>query len=464
MGRSIHADEAIQDYVEELIKSGQWYIGLILGQLTNPRDYILRLARTPDPVEDEASEEEDLEDIVPKKKPKKKGSRRPKTLDEMDDSWVATHAKQVIRMLPGGLEVAGVFILSPPNISQKVTEKLRQVVYAVHRSINKPGLLPAGEITDRITLHICSLTRKLTCRTYDVEDNNSNGHPAEWRYHPINDKWIQLNTSAFLDITIPVPSFRKSSTLIKQIQMGLTPFYKSLSTSIGLINGAFRDTSELLEMSSGKKSRSKDKSFMMPQSYNVELMIKKGDGKKVGDPQVTPVSSMIVLRGQMIGRAFIQGKPTVGDVIQAVKVDLARSISSRCELLCEDLEITEQDKAVELYNTPVRVFVIVPDSSVEICDYIFQDERTDEVTDRIKDLLDVKITENNLELDLERPAAEEDWLSYSTEEDNGPDSVNNVVGRDAKSNIVTYIGLAASGVVAAMAVVYNLFLTESTGS
>ncbi|XP_055959279.1 protein odr-4 homolog [Patella vulgata] len=345
MGRSIHADEAIQDYVEELIKSGQWYIGLILGQLTNPRDYILRLARTPDPVEDEASEEEDLEDIVPKKKPKKKGSRRPKTLDEMDDSWVATHAKQVIRMLPGGLEVAGVFILSPPNISQKVTEKLRQVVYAVHRSINKPGLLPTGEITDRITLHICSLTRKITCRTYDVEDNNSNGHPAEWRYHPINDKWIQLNTSAFLDITIPVPSLRKSSTLIKQIQMGLTPFYQSLSTSIGLINGAFRDTSELLEMASGKKSRSKDKSFMMPQSYNVELMIKKGDGKKVADPQVTSVSSMIVLRGQMIGRAFIQGKPTVGDVIQAVKVDLARSISSRCVVIMLLLQAVKIDLA-----------------------------------------------------------------------------------------------------------------------
>ncbi|ESP02228.1 hypothetical protein LOTGIDRAFT_238055 [Lottia gigantea] len=463
MGRSIHADEAIQNYIEELIKSGQWNVGLILGQVTKQRDYVLRLSRTPDPVEDEVSEEEELpaellEELVHKKKVKKKGPKKPKSLDDVNEGWVATHAKQVLRMLPGGLDVIGVFILSPPNISQNVATKLRQILYQVHSSLNQYQILNRdNDITDRITIHIDSLTRKITCRTYDVQDNRSTGHPAEWKYQAINDKWIQLNTSAFLDMKIAVPSNKKSSPLIKQIQIGLNPFFKSLTSSIGIINGAIREASEPLDTSSGKKSRGRDKGLVVPQSYNIEILTKQADNK-VSAPILSKVSSLMVLRGQIVSRAFIQGKPTVGDAIHAVKVDLARSLLSRCELLCEDLAITEQDKAVELYNTPVRVFVIVPDSSVEICDYIFQDERTDEVIDRIKELLDVNLTEENLELDLERPAAEVDWISTASEHEIPTDMEVDTETTNSNSNFVTYIGLAASGIVAGLAMVYNFYI------
>ena len=61
-------------------------------QTTSGKDYIVRLVRTPDPVEDEASEEEDGEEVEPRKK---KEAGRPSSLELADERWAATHTKQV---------------------------------------------------------------------------------------------------------------------------------------------------------------------------------------------------------------------------------------------------------------------------------------------------------------------------------------------------------------------------------
>ena len=61
--------------------------------MTSQKDYVLHMAETPDPVEDEVS---DVEQEIP---PTKKSTAKPSTLGEMNNQWLATHAKQVKRLL-----------------------------------------------------------------------------------------------------------------------------------------------------------------------------------------------------------------------------------------------------------------------------------------------------------------------------------------------------------------------------
>ena len=60
------------------------------------KDYVLRLARTPEAAEDEVCEESDIgqEEELPSKR--KKSKSRPKSLDKCDEQWLAEHAKQVM--------------------------------------------------------------------------------------------------------------------------------------------------------------------------------------------------------------------------------------------------------------------------------------------------------------------------------------------------------------------------------
>lgn len=59
----------------------------------------------------------------------------------------------------------------------------------------------------------------------------------------------------------------------------------------------------------------------------------------------------------------------------------------------------------QLFDAPVRVFAPVAESGVDLCDYMFQDEKTEEVLERIKELTDVDVETDKLELDCERPAS-----------------------------------------------------------
>lgn len=59
-----------------------------------------------------------------------------------------------------------------------------------------------------------------------------------------------------------------------------------------------------------------------------------------------------------------------------------------------------------LYDTPVRVFTTVTGTAAQLCDYMFQDEKTEEVTKRIKELTDLTVSAEDLEMTCEHPASE----------------------------------------------------------
>lgn len=58
-----------------------------------------------------------------------------------------------------------------------------------------------------------------------------------------------------------------------------------------------------------------------------------------------------------------------------------------------------------MYSTPRRVFFPLRDTALQLCDYMFQDEKLSEVKGRVQELLDLDLEEEDLDLDCERPAS-----------------------------------------------------------
>lgn len=85
------------------------------------------MVRTPEPEEDKASDDDEEASAETKKKTRRKSQSKPPSLEEMNEQWAATHAKQVTMMLPGGLSVIGIFAVAPPAMMQSSQAKLRQV-------------------------------------------------------------------------------------------------------------------------------------------------------------------------------------------------------------------------------------------------------------------------------------------------------------------------------------------------
>ncbi|CAL8346969.1 unnamed protein product [Merluccius merluccius] len=133
MGRGFMVEEAVERYLSSLCSSAP-LTGLLVGQSSAQRDFVVMATRTPQ---------------------REESSRTPgSSLDQLDMEWITEHARQVSRMLPGGLTVLGVFYISDAEAKDTLIS-LRQLVFAVQKSICRDFLWVSSDddITERVTLH-----------------------------------------------------------------------------------------------------------------------------------------------------------------------------------------------------------------------------------------------------------------------------------------------------------------------
>ncbi|NXI96203.1 ODR4 protein, partial [Psophia crepitans] len=380
MGRTYFVEEAVGQYLSDLsTKSKPYVTGLLIGQCSPQRDYVIRAVRTP------PKDEQKGDDVSPPK------------LASVDEEWITTHASQVSRMLPGGLLVLGVFIIATPELSKDSQNALRKLIFSVEKSLTKRRLWkPAEEeVSDRAALQICSATKKVVCRTYDVQDPKSSAKPADWKYQSaLSASWLALDCTVNVNIHIPLLATSPNHDLEKNTKNGLNRWSKQIEDSVFLINGQVKDDdTELLE--GQKKLRGNAQSSTQFSDVKVLTQLSQGSSRR-STATVQVCSGSINLRGAVKCRAYVHNnKPKVKEAVQALKRDIINTLGDRCEILFEDLIMNEgphkKNFAREYHVLPQRLFVPIAGSSVMLSDYKFGDEAAGEIQERFVEMLDQSV-------------------------------------------------------------------------
>ncbi|NWS55505.1 ODR4 protein, partial [Chunga burmeisteri] len=387
MGRTYFVEEAIGQYLSGLSTKLKPYVtGLLIGQCSPQRDYVIWAVRTP-------PKEEQKEDSI-----------SPSKLASVDEEWITTHASQVSRMLPGGLLVLGVFIIATPELSKDSQNALRKLIFSVEKSLTKRRLWkPAEEdVSDRAALQICSATKKVVCRTYDVQDPKSSAKPADWKYQSaLSASWLALDCTVNVNIHIPLLATSRNHDLEKNTKNGLNRWSKQIEDSVFLINGQVKDDdTELLE---GQVS-TKQQGISSAQFSDVKVLTQLSQSSSHRSTATVQVcSGSINLKGAVKCRAYVHNnKPKVKEAIQALKRDIINTLSDRCEILFEDLIINEgphqKNFKREYHVLPQRLFVPVAGSSVMLSDYKFRDEAAGEVQERFVEMFDQSVQAEDIHI------------------------------------------------------------------
>ncbi|XP_053095935.1 protein odr-4 homolog isoform X3 [Pangasianodon hypophthalmus] len=447
MGRGYIVEECVEKYLTNLsAAAGSCETGLFIGQCSAQRDFVVLAVRTPHRETEGATESQ----------------RTPILLDNIDVEWVAEHARQVSRMLPGGVSVLGLFLIAPPEVSKEVQNTLKKLVFAVDKSISKSKLWDPSEddVTERITLHICSKTRKAVCKTFDVKDPKCSAKPADWKYQSgISSSWPLITCNVQLDLQIPVTS----ENVDKFIKDGLRNWAKQIESALCLINGkAVTDDSELL---SGPKKSTK---ASQQQTVRAQILVSADDADagQVSSAVVKECSGSVCLRGVVHCRAYIHtNKPKTRHAAQALKRDVVNTVFSRVEMLLEDLLMNEAaDLASGEQVLPRRVFAPISGSGLSVCDYIFPDESTADVAERFKEMLGCDLPEEDVDTSMEAQTC----YSVSGVEDGCDEEANHNVPTQSGAETVPktkaarqYAGMAVAAAVALLATATSLlYLTE----
>ncbi|NXL60449.1 ODR4 protein, partial [Chordeiles acutipennis] len=387
MGRTYFVEEAIGQYLSDLSTKFKPYVtGLLIGQCSTQRDYVIHAVRTP------PKEEQKEDNIIPSK------------LASIDEEWITTHASQVSRMLPGGLLVLGVFIIATPELLKDSQNALRKLIFSVEKSLTKRRLWKPTEeeVSDRAALQICSATKKVVCRTYDVQDPKSSAKPADWKYqNALSASWLALDCTVNVNIHIPLLATSPNHDLEKNTKNGLNRWSKQIEDSVFLINGEVKDDgTELLE--GQKKLRGNIQSSAHFSDVKVLTQLSRGSSHR-STATVQVCSGSINLKGAVKCRAYVHNnKPKVKEAVQALKRDIINTLSDRCEILFEDLIINEgphkKNFQREYHVLPQRLFIPVVGSSVMLSDYKFGDEAAGEIQERFVEMLDQSVRAEDIHI------------------------------------------------------------------
>ncbi|XP_025776879.1 protein odr-4 homolog [Herpailurus yagouaroundi] len=390
MGRTYIVEEAVGQYLSNINLQGKAFVsGLLIGQCSSQKDYVILATRTP-------PKEEQNENLKHQQKAK---------LNNLDEEWATEHANQVSRMLPGGLLVLGVFIITTLEMGNDFQNALRRLVFAMEKSMNKRRLwnFTEEEVSERVTLHVCSSTKKIFCRTYDIHDPKSSAKPADWKYqNGLSTSWLSLECTVHINIHIPLSTTSVSYTLEKNTKNGLVRWAKQIENGVYLINGQVKDEDcDLLE---GQKKSSRGNVQATSHCFDVKVLthlLLNSDRRSTATVQIC--SGSVNLKGAVKCRAYIHSsKPKVKDAVQAMKRDILNTVADRCEILFEDLLLNEvpekKDSEKEFHILPHRVFVPIPGSTIMLCDYKFGDESAEEMRDHFIEMLDHMIQIEDLEI------------------------------------------------------------------
>ncbi|XP_061041596.1 protein odr-4 homolog [Eubalaena glacialis] len=440
MGRTYIVEETVGQYLSNISLQGKAFVsGLLIGQCSSQKDYVILATRTP-----------------PKEEQDESSKHSKAKLDNLDEEWATEHANQVSRMLPGGLLVLGVFIITTLEMGNEFQNILHRLVFAVEKSMSKKRLwnFTDEEVSERVTLHFCSSTKKIFCRTYDIHNPKSSAKPADWKYqNGLSASWLSLECTVYINIHVPLSTTSVSYTLEKNTKNGLIHWAKQIENSIYLINGQVKDEDcDLLE---GQKKSSRGNTQATNHSFDVRVLTQlllNSDHRSTATVQIC--SGSVNLKGAVKCRAYIHSnKPKVKDAVQAMKRDILNTVADRCEILFEDLLLNEipekKDSEKEFHILPHRVFVPIPGSTVMLCDYKFGDESAEEIRDHFIEMLDQMIQIEDLEI------AEEINTACVSSSMNTEASLDNTDDEPPKQPIKTTIVLKIQqniGVIAAFAV------------
>lgn len=206
-----------------------------------------------------------------------------------------------------------------------------------------------------------------------------------------------------------------------ELLLAFNPTFGRLREAIPLINEAIPDLDSPVFTKSDRRKGG-------PESFEIDFFapFSKQVPKETQMSTVADTDVAMRIKGTVMGRAFVPSKgSTFGDLVNALKCDLARSLYCRFSLHCDGMLVVEDETRdpEALHQLPRRVFAPLT-NGIQICEYLFESDEIEDAIDSWQQLLGVNAVKSSVEEGFERIPDMEQLaalgLSAPTEEPENP--------------------------------------------
>ncbi|KAI3701717.1 hypothetical protein L6452_26996 [Arctium lappa] len=404
--------KSIEDRLSDSRLSCQ--VGLVIGKISTSLDrgFVFDLVPTPaNDAGDAASwiiESKDDDDrkkggSKSKSKSKSKSQSDSSSLLSIDKDWVAEHARQVSRMLVGGMNVVGIYIWMNESLFKNSTLVLCQTV----KGVADAAPLREFDWDERLLIHISYSPRRWTCRNCSLSSNitSSSLRPCDFKMGRVLSTLQKFRCIYNFDIRFPifhenVSSSRKFAEILRQV---ISSHAEELKGAKALIDGNLVNVDEQCVADGVHEVE-----FLTPFMQHTSFQEFSREEEKV-------VVGILVFTGSLCSFAYSNFKEQISQALADLKGDIVSSLHSRLDIICDEAD-GQLDSVAEIggdlvkeastqipisqlqlqllrkqcsLSFPRRVFVPWLDDTY-ICDYIQPSETLEVLRDHCVELMSME--------------------------------------------------------------------------
>ncbi|KAK1291174.1 hypothetical protein QJS10_CPB17g02440 [Acorus calamus] len=407
MVRSVVGEETqLKPFEDRLSQSGiPSQVGLIVGKMSPSLDRGFVYDLIPTPPTESGRPACSLTEIFRedrKKGPPSKGGK-PSQAEvaslSIDGDWVAEHARQVSRMLLGGVNVVGVYVWASENSFKSSNVILWQTV----KGVAQAAPFHDNNLDERLLVHISYSPRRWTCRSCLLGSNNPSNslRPCDFKLGKLLASLQNFKCQYNFEIRLPIFSEAfNASSWGAVLRNGVNAHAKELKHARALIDG------DLV---------TEDQQCTSEGSHNVELflpfLMHSPSEACSGGKEVVGV---VVFSGSIYSSTYASPKEPVLQALSDLKGDIIATLESRLDIICDEAErdagsgsdsvgeagdilaerSMHQVRLREMRKSCSLCFprrVLVPWlTGVFVCDYLQPSETLEDLKDRCKEIMSLE--------------------------------------------------------------------------
>ncbi|KAB2030395.1 hypothetical protein ES319_D05G228700v1 [Gossypium barbadense] len=298
-------------------------VGLVIGKLNSALDrgFVFDLV----PTQNDAGQPA-CSVLEPAKDNKKKGSKsKSQTSDSssnlvIDKDWVAEHARQVSRMMVGGIKVVGIYVWASEAAFKNSTMVLCQGVAEAASTLE-------DDLDVRLLIHICYSPRRWTCRNCTLSSNitSSSLRPCDFKMGRVLTSLQTFKCLYNFDLRLPIYQEKtsKSETLVDFLCNGISNYVKELQGAKAVIDGNLVVN---------------DEACTTEGLHEVELLLPFMKDMYIEACSQKDVVGVVNFTGSLCSFSFLNSKEPISQAVADIKDDIIRSLRSRLDIICDEAD------------------------------------------------------------------------------------------------------------------------------
>ncbi|KAB2030393.1 hypothetical protein ES319_D05G228700v1 [Gossypium barbadense] len=301
-------------------------VGLVIGKLNSALDrgFVFDLV----PTQNDAGQPA-CSVLEPAKDNKKKGSKsKSQTSDSssnlvIDKDWVAEHARQVSRMMVGGIKVVGIYVWASEAAFKNSTMVLCQTV----KGVAEAASTLEDDLDVRLLIHICYSPRRWTCRNCTLSSNitSSSLRPCDFKMGRVLTSLQTFKCLYNFDLRLPIYQEKtsKSETLVDFLCNGISNYVKELQGAKAVIDGNLVVN---------------DEACTTEGLHEVELLLPFMKDMYIEACSQKDVVGVVNFTGSLCSFSFLNSKEPISQAVADIKDDIIRSLRSRLDIICDEAD------------------------------------------------------------------------------------------------------------------------------